>query len=381
MSLKLGAIVGAVVGGAAGFALGGPTGAVAGAGYGASLGAGADAAKDNARAMQNAANASASATIEAAKIYTQAAEAARVASEKAAQTRREEDIAAANEAAAVAENALLTAIPQIEAEIQSGADQSNTEFANALGIIRQGLQPYMQTGTAANERLNAMMFGSADERKNAFQTDPGYESRLKQGAQTVERSAAAHGGLFSGKTGVELQEYGQDYASSEFNNAFNRLMTLSTQGQGATNTMGGYEWQGAGLRAGNAQRVSDTRAGNQQNLANMRGANAWNVANITQGGNAALMDTRSRGAWEVAGATGQGAQMTAGALSDSAYTNANAQMAKNNIWPNIGANLVNTAVALAPVAGSYTSNYSKNPVKSTNAFDARNYTGDRYAFA
>ena len=69
-------------------------------------------------------------------------------------------------------------------------------------------------------------------------TDPGYAFRRDQGAKALERSAAARGQLFSGATGMALQRYGQDYASNEFQNAFNRLGTIAGQGQDATGNIG-----------------------------------------------------------------------------------------------------------------------------------------------
>ena len=365
MGLGIGTIVGTVAGG--------PVGALVGSNY--------DATKANANAMRGAADASAQATIEAARIYTEAAKEAQKLSLKAAETRRTEDIAAAEEAARLAEEALVKAIPQIEAAMQSGVDQSNAEFAGALNTIRQGLQPYMKTGTAANERLNAMMFGSPEESGKAFQLDPGYAFRLKEGQKVRERSAAGRGDLFSGKTGIELEQYGQDYASNEFMNAFNRLMGLSTQGLSATNTMGAYDWQGAGVKADNAMKIAGTKAQNEQNLANLRGTNAWNVAKTAQRGNATLMDVANRGAWNVADVTGQGASRIANAMSEQAYVDANADMIRNNWLPETLKWGTETALKVAPMfsgapsigAGGGASAYSVGNAFNPNSGPVYNY--------
>jgi hypothetical protein len=55
-----------------------------------------------------------------------------------------------------------------------------------------------------------------------FQQDPGYAFRMSEGMKGLERSAAARGGLLSGATLKGIQRYGQDLASQEFQNAFNR---------------------------------------------------------------------------------------------------------------------------------------------------------------
>lgn len=56
-----------------------------------------------------------------------------------------------------------------------------------------------------------------------FEADPGYAFRLSEGLKALERSAAARGGLLSGGTGRALQRYGQDLASQEYGNAFQRF--------------------------------------------------------------------------------------------------------------------------------------------------------------
>jgi hypothetical protein len=55
-----------------------------------------------------------------------------------------------------------------------------------------------------------------------FQQDPGYAFRMSEGMKGLERSAAARGGLLSGSTLKGIQRFGQDLASQEFQNAFNR---------------------------------------------------------------------------------------------------------------------------------------------------------------
>jgi hypothetical protein len=55
-----------------------------------------------------------------------------------------------------------------------------------------------------------------------FQADPGYAFRMSEGMKGLERSAAARGGLLSGSTLKGIQRFGQDLASQEYQNAFNR---------------------------------------------------------------------------------------------------------------------------------------------------------------
>lgn len=54
------------------------------------------------------------------------------------------------------------------------------------------------------------------------QNDPGYQFRLQQGEQALQNSAAARGDLLSGNTLAGITQYGQDYASNEYQNVYNR---------------------------------------------------------------------------------------------------------------------------------------------------------------
>ena len=56
-------------------------------------------------------------------------------------------------------------------------------------------------------------------------TEPGYQFRLGEGLNALNKTAAARGGMFSGRALTEATRYGQDYASNEYNNAFNRYYT------------------------------------------------------------------------------------------------------------------------------------------------------------
>jgi hypothetical protein len=82
-----------------------------------------------------------------------------------------------------------------------------------------------------------------------YQADPGYAFRMSEGMKGLERSAAARGGLLSGATMKGIQRFGQDLASQEYSNAFNRyqtnraarlnpLQSLAGVGQTSANTIG-----------------------------------------------------------------------------------------------------------------------------------------------
>lgn len=71
-------------------------------------------------------------------------------------------------------------------------------------------------GSAPNEQFQNPGFNFN------FQADPGYQFRLAEQNKSIERSAAARGGLFSGATLSDLAGRSGELASQEFGNAYGR---------------------------------------------------------------------------------------------------------------------------------------------------------------
>lgn len=113
------------------------------------------------------------------------------------------------------------------------------------------------------------------------QNDPGYQFRLQQGQQALERSAAAKGGLLSGGTVKAEQRYAQDYASNEYQNVYNRALTEYQQAYNIFQNDQQNEYarlmgvaglgQSSAVHAGNAL----VGIGNAQAAGSVGGANAW----------------------------------------------------------------------------------------------------------
>jgi hypothetical protein len=71
--------------------------------------------------------------------------------------------------------------------------------------------------SAADYGMLTRQFGEQD-----LQMDPGYGFRLREGEKALERMQAARGNLLSGGAIKAGQRFGQDLASQEYMNAFNR---------------------------------------------------------------------------------------------------------------------------------------------------------------
>ena len=108
-----------------------------------------------------------------------------------------------------------------------------------------------------------------------FMTDPGYEFRLGEGMRVLERGAAARGGLLSGGFARKAMRYGQDYASQEYTNVYNRISNIAGLGQVSANQSGNAAlYGGAAMGTAAAQGAAATAYGQQG------AGNAWaNAAN------------------------------------------------------------------------------------------------------
>ena len=109
--------------------------------------------------------------------------------------------------------------------------------------------PFREAGITALNKLVPLATEYTPFGMSQFQQDPGYAFRMSEGMKGLERSAAARGGLLSGGTLKGIQRYGQDLASQEYTNAFNRyqternarlnpLQSLAGVGQTSTNQLG-----------------------------------------------------------------------------------------------------------------------------------------------
>ena len=166
---------------------------------------------------------------------------------------------------------------------RQAAEQATVAQKDALDKQIALQEPFRQGGlTAQNEIMqylgiggdkNAPGYGSLAKSFGAsdFQQDPGYQFRQAEGMKALERSAAARGNLLSGSTLKGVQRFGQDLASQEYQNAFNRyqversaklnpLQSLMGTGQSATNVMTGATGQFGQNEASNLYNAGQARA-------------------------------------------------------------------------------------------------------------------------
>lgn len=72
--------------------------------------------------------------------------------------------------------------------------------------------------------------------------NPSYQFRLKSGEDALQRAAAAKGVLRTGGTLKDLMGYGQDFASQEYENAYDRALRQYGLESEAAKAKYGSEW-------------------------------------------------------------------------------------------------------------------------------------------
>lgn len=91
---------------------------------------------------------------------------------------------------------------------------------------REDLAPWREAGMGALDQLKTGTQPGGEFTKDFtladFNKDPGYQFRIDEGMRGLEGSAAARGNLLSGGALKGITKYGQDYASGEYQNAYNR---------------------------------------------------------------------------------------------------------------------------------------------------------------
>lgn len=142
---------------------------------------------------------------------------------------------------------------------------------------REDAQPWREAGRGALGGMQNADF-QRDFTAEDFQADPGYAFRMAEGAKALERSAAARGGMNSGRMMKELTRFGQDTASAEYNNAYNRFNADRDRRFNRLSSIAGVGQTANSQIAAAGQNYGNNVSQNQIGLGNAIGA-----AHIAQG--------------------------------------------------------------------------------------------------
>ncbi len=145
------------------------------------------------------------------------------------------------------------------------------------------MKSYSQTGWMPSQQDSRQEFGNLlrDFRMSDYMSDPGYQFRLQQGEDAINRNALAKGRYNSGSVLRALQDFNSGLASQEFQSSYNRfrgqqgdrynrIAALSGVGQTQTNLDNQNRMATAGQIGGNL-----IGAGNAAAAGQIGHANAW----------------------------------------------------------------------------------------------------------
>lgn len=210
--------------------------------------------------------------------------------ERAAETSAEATKIAADAAAAAQKYST-----DVQADLykQTRADQEPWRLAGVNALAKLGSDQSLVTPYPEQKK-----FTLAD-----FEADPGYNFRMSEGVNALDKSAAARGMLFSGAQGKGITRYGQDYGSNEYANAYNRYQNEYQNAFNRYQTNQSNQYNRLANMAGLGQTANNALQTAGSNYANSAGNYAMNGANMTgnllmtnaaNSGNAQLMAGQAR---------------------------------------------------------------------------------------
>ena len=178
------------------------------------------------------------------------------------------------------------------------AEDANNDLGAARDLSLNRLQPYEDLGKAGISDLGMRLGLSGDTTNPLYgslmstytgadlENSPGYQFGLEQGSRALNNTAAAKGNLLSGAALKAAERFGQDYAGTQFQAAFDRdntnknrianfLGNVANIGSNATNNANNIQMD-ASLQYG-ANTIGAGNALAAQHIAQGQGWN--NIAN------------------------------------------------------------------------------------------------------
>lgn len=165
----------------------------------------------------------------------------------------------------------------------ASADAATAEQRRQFDLLRQDQAPYRQIGENALTRLTDLLNngGLTSRFAGNVQSEPGYDFGMREGQRALQNSAAARGMGVSGESLKAAARYGNDYATTKYNDAFNRW---NTENNGIYNRLAGISGLGqtatqqvgqAGMNAANQIGENYIGAGNAQAAAGLYQGNIY----------------------------------------------------------------------------------------------------------
>lgn len=153
-------------------------------------------------------------------------------------------------------------------QIYSGEDLQNLLFNRDGGMATPAATQPQYDEAAYKAAMEEYRRTRPVDLTSMLESTPGYQFRMAQGNEAIQRSAAAKGNLLSPAAMKELDTFSQGLASDEYSNHLNRLFSISGLGENAAAQSGNQAIQTGQTMGQNLLYAGNAAAAGKINSAN-----------------------------------------------------------------------------------------------------------------
>lgn len=176
-----------------------------------------------------------------------------------------------------------------------GSRESNATQKAMYDQTREDNMPALDARNASLQRMRELLGIGGDAASKGYgslggginpgdvQNEAGYQFGLNQGLTAQSNQLGARGMRNSGAAIKAATRYGNDYATTKYDNAFNRIVANRSAQLNPLQSLAGASQTGASTVANAGGNYANTVSGNQTALGNAMGANSLAQANIWGG--------------------------------------------------------------------------------------------------
>jgi hypothetical protein len=178
----------------------------------------------------------------------------------------------------------------------NAANQANQTQVDQYNQTRADNQPALEARNASLQRMQELLgvggsstasgYGSLSGGIDAgdVQNEAGYQFGMDQGMGALNNQLAARGMRNSGAALKAASRYGTDYATTKYDNAFNRELESRKAQLNPLQSLAGYSQSGASTIATAGTNAANAVSNNQTTLGNALGASSIAQGNALTGG-------------------------------------------------------------------------------------------------
>ena len=176
-----------------------------------------------------------------------------------------------------------------------GTRESNATQKAMYDQTREDNMPALDARNASLQRMRELLGIGGDAASKGYgsiggginpgdvQNEAGYQFGLNQGLTAQSNQLGARGMRNSGAAIKAATRYGNDYATTKYDNAFNRIVANRSAQLNPLQSLAGASQTGASTVANAGGNYANTVSGNQTALGNALGANSLAQGNIWGG--------------------------------------------------------------------------------------------------